>query len=143
MKTGKLVLYAVAGLLALLVVGFVVKTVLAIVSLALFALKALAVLGVLGGLGYAGYKIYSLVSGLSGSDKGGTANRETNDGLSMPDIGTDSDHSTETGAAAGNDLQQQYLNGEISEKEFERRLEQQMDDEEYDSIDRELQRDRV
>ncbi len=67
MKTGKLILYAVAGLLALLVVGFVVKTVLAIVSLALFALKALAVLGVLGGLGYAGYKIYSLVSGLSGS----------------------------------------------------------------------------
>jgi uncharacterized membrane protein len=138
MKTGKLILYAVAGLLALLVAGFVIKTVLAIVSLALFALKALAVLGVLGGLGYAGYK-----TGLSGSDKGGTANRETSDGLSMPDIGTDGNHSTETGAAAGNDLQQQYLNGEISEKEFERRLEQQMDDEEYDSIDRELQRDRV
>jgi xanthosine utilization system XapX-like protein len=143
MKTGKVILYAVAGLLALLVIGFVVKTVLAIVSLALFALKALAVLGVLGGLGYAGYKIYSLVSGLSGTDKGGTANRETSDGLSMPDIGTDSDRSTEAGTAAGNDLQQQYLNGEISEKEFERRLEQQMDDEEYDSIDRELQRDRV
>jgi xanthosine utilization system XapX-like protein len=143
MKTGKLILYAVAGLLALLVVGFVVKTVLAIVSLALFALKALAVLGVLGGLGYAGYKIYSLVPGLSGSDKGGTANRETSDGLSMPDIGTDSNRSTETGATTGDDLQQQYLNGEISEKEFERRLEQQMDDEEYDSIDRELQRDRV
>lgn len=143
MKTGKLILYAVAGLLALLVVGFVVKTVLAIVSLALFALKALAVLGVLGGLGYAGYKIYSLVSGVSGSNKSDTASRETNDGLSMPDIGTSSDSTTETGTTAGNDLQQQYLNGEISEKEFERRLERQMDDDDHDSIDRELQRDRV
>jgi len=143
MKTGKLVLYAVAGLLALLVVGFVIKTVLAIVSLALFALKALAVLGVLGGLGYAGYKIYSLASGISGSNKNSTANRETKSGLSMPDIGTSSDSTTESGTTPGNDLQQQYINGEISEKEFERRLEQQMDDEEYDSIDRELQRDRV
>ncbi|ERH08470.1 MAG: hypothetical protein J07HX64_00211 [halophilic archaeon J07HX64] len=141
MKTGKLILYAVTGLLALLVVGFVVKTILAIVSLVLFAVKALAVLGLLGGLGYGGYKLYSLVSGVSGSEESGTTNRETNDGLSMPDIGASSNE--ETGTTAGNDLQQQYLNGEISEKEFERRVERQMDDEEYDNIDRELQRDRV
>ncbi len=142
MKTGKLVLYAVAGLLALVVIGFVVKTVLAIVSLALFALKALAILGVLGGLGYAGYKIYSLVSGVSGSTDSGTASRETTDGLSIPDIGTGSG-STEAETTTDSDLQEQYLNGEISEEEFERRLERQIDDSEYDSIDRELQRDRI
>ena len=142
MKTGKLVLYTVAGLLALLVVGFVIKTVLAIVSLALFALKALAILGMLGGLGYVGYKIYSLVSGFSGSKESGTASQETADGLSMPDIGT-SGGSTETETTAGSDLQQQYLSGEISEEEFERRLERQMDEKEHDSIDRELQRDQI
>jgi uncharacterized membrane protein YeiB len=138
MSTGKLVLYAIAGLLALLVVSFVVNTILAIVSTVLFAIKLLAVLAVVGGVAYAGYRIYSLVSGLtSSSSNAETTSSSETDSLSTG-IGT-----SDTSATRSDNLRQQYLNGDISEEEFERRLERELDSDEFDSIDRELQRDRI
>lgn len=139
MSTGKLVLYAIAGLLALLVVSFVVNTILAIFSTIVLALRLLAVLAVLGGVGYVGYKMYSLLSSAtsSSSDGGETASSET-DGLSTS-IGT----GTDTSATRSDELRQQYLNGDITEEEFERQLERELDSNEFDSIDRELQQDRI
>jgi len=138
MRTGKLVLYAVAGLVTLVAAAFVVQTVLWAVSLLVTALRLLALLAVVGGVGYVGYKLYSLVSGVSGRS---TSDTNSSPGeFSMNDIGTTSDTATDTNSA--DSLREQYLNGEISEAEFERRLERKIDTSEYDSLDRELQRER-
>lgn len=133
MKTGKLVLYAVAGLVALVAAAFVVQTVLWAVSLLITVLRLLALLAVVGGLGYVGYKLYGLVSGSSGNSSRNTST-STGDEFSVNDIGTTS---------GSDSLREQYLNGEISEAEFERRLERQIDSTDHDSIDRELQRERT
>jgi hypothetical protein len=133
MKTGKLVLYAVAGLVALVAAAFVVQTVLWAVSLLITVLRLLALLAVVGGLGYVGYKLYGLVSGSSGNSSRNTST-STGDEFSVSDIGTTS---------GSDSLREQYLNGEISEAEFERRLERQIDSTDHDSIDRELQRERT
>jgi uncharacterized membrane protein len=139
MKTGKLVLYAVAGLVTLVAAAFVVQTVLWAVSLLITVLRLLALLAVLGGLGYVGYKLYSLVSGISGSSSNNTDTNASGE-FSMTDIGTTTD--TATGSSSSDSLREQYLNGEITEAEFERRLEREIDTGEYDGIDRELQRER-
>jgi hypothetical protein len=141
MRTGKLVLYAVAGLVTLVAAAFVVQTVLWAVSLLVTALRLLALLAVVGGLSYVGYKLYSLVSGLSGDSSSETSEASGSE-FSMSDIGTSSDTTTEP-ASSSDGLREQYLNGEISEAEFERRLERRIDNDEYDSIDRELQRERT
>ncbi len=141
MKTGKLVLYAVAGLVTLVAAAFVVQTVLWAVSLLITVLRLLALLAVVGGLGYVGYKVYSLVSGFSGDSSSDTA-KSTSGEFSVSDIGTTGSSTTES-TGSSDRLREQYLNGEISEAEFERRLERQIDNSEQDSIDRELQRERT
>jgi hypothetical protein len=136
MSRGKLLLYAAGILVGLVAVAFVVQTVLAAIAFVLGLLRILAILAVLGGVGYVGYKLYSLVSGNSSTEET-TSTGE----FSMGDIGTTDESST--GATRADDLRQQYLNGEISEEEFERRLERELDSGEFDSIDRELQRERI
>ena len=136
MKTGKLVLYAIAGLVALVAVAFVVQTVLAVLSLVATIIRLAALLAVLGGLGYVGYKLYSLLSGTFGSSSNSTEPSTTSPDFSVSDASS-------TGTESSQDsLQEQYVKGEISEAEFERRLERDLDNNEFDSIDRELQRER-
>jgi|APHM01.1.fsa_nt_gi hypothetical protein len=129
MANRNLLLYAIGGLLVLGIIYFVIQVVSAVVSTVIFAIEMAVLLAVLGGLGYVGYKAYSLLSGRSSGGSGTTTGSSTDE------------LSTGIGSTRSDDLQQQYLNGEISEEEFERRLEQQLDNNEFDSIDRELQRE--
>jgi hypothetical protein len=129
MANRSLLLYAVGGLLVLGIIYFVIQVVSAVVSTVIFAVEMAVLLAVLGGLGYVGYKAYSLLSGRSSGGSSTTAGSSTDE------------LSTGVGSTRSDDLQQKYLNGEISEEEFERRLERQLDNNEFDSIDRELQRE--
>lgn len=129
MANRSLLLYAVGGLLVLGIIYFVIQVVSAVVSTVVFAVEMAVLLAVLGGLGYVGYKAYSLLSGRSSGGSSTTAGSSTDE------------LSTGVGSTRSDDLQQKYLNGEISEEEFERRLERQLDNNEFDSIDRELQRE--
>ena len=129
MANRSLLLYAVGGLLVLGIIYFVIQVVSAVVSTVIFAVEMAVLLAVLGGLGYVGYKAYSLLSGRSSGGSSTTASSSTDE------------LSTGVGSTRSDDLQQKYLNGEISEEEFERRLERQLDNNEFDSIDRELQRE--
>ncbi|MFT4944577.1 MAG: hypothetical protein ACI9K3_000511 [Halovenus sp.] len=129
MANRSLLLYAVGGLLVLGIIYFIIQVVSAVVSTVIFAVEMAVLLAVLGGLGYVGYKAYSLLSGRSSGGSSTTAGSSTDE------------LSTGVGSTRSDDLQQKYLNGEISEEEFERRLERQLDNNEFDSIDRELQRE--
>ena len=59
-------------------------------------------------------------------------------------LGTGDDSETAGSASTGSDpleqLRDQYVNGDLSENEFERRLEHELDDGSFDEIDRELER---
>ena len=129
MANRSLLLYAVGGLLVLGIIYFAIQVVSAVVSTVVFAVEMAVLLAVLGGLGYVGYKAYALLSGRSSGGSSTTTSSSTDE------------LSTGVGSARSDDLQQKYLNGEISEEEFERRLERQLDNNEFDSIDRELQRE--
>jgi len=134
MSTGKILLYAIAGLVILAVVSVVISAVIAAVTFLWWLARILAMLAVLGAVGYAGYKLYGLVS------SGSKSTQASRGGFSMSETGT----SSNAGSRSTRDrLEQQYLNGEITEEEFERRLERELNGGEYDSIDRELQRERI
>lgn len=156
MSTLKLLLYAITGIITLVVLTIVVQAVLAALAFIWFLAWTLTLLAVLGGVGFVGYKLYSLVSGLRSSETETTGDSE----FSMDDFGSrdttntsdmstgntdpadNSAGNTRTASSAEN-IRQQYMNGEISEAEFERRLERELDSNEFDSIDRELQRERT
>lgn len=138
MSTGKLVLYLILGIIALFVVSAVISAVFAAIAFIWFLVRVLAFLAVVGVLGYVGYKLYSLISG-SGST---ATTEETATDPTTTSAGRYTGSSA-TGADRIEELRQQYLNDEISEEEYERRLERALDGGEYDSIDRELQRERI
>jgi hypothetical protein len=143
MSIGKLVLYLVGALLALVVVSTVISAVFAAIALIWFLVRAAVTLLVLGGLGYGAYKLYQLVTGGSSQPSVGTTGHTTTSRpLSTGRYSTGGQSSVDSGGERLDDLKEQYANGEISESEFERRLEQQLDDGPTDSIDRELQRER-
>jgi len=137
MSPGKLVLYLVGALLVLVIASAVVSAVFALVSFAVWLASVILALAVLGGLGYGAYKLYGLLSGGSSTTQYETA---TSSGQSTA-------VETETGFSdSGSDidsLKEQYAAGKLSEAEFERKVEQALDTESYDSIDRELQRERL
>jgi hypothetical protein len=135
MAKGKILLYGALLLLAALLVSAVISAVVAAIAFVWTLIRIAAILLVLGGIGYAGYKIYDFLSGedTTASESGMFGGRESS-------VGADTSLGTESESDA---LREQYLNGEISEQEFERRLERQLDDSEFDDIDRELQRERI
>ena len=135
MSKGKILLYGALLLLAALLVSAVISAVVAAIAFVWTLIRIAAILLVLGGIGYAGYKIYDFLSGedTTASESGMFGGRESS-------VGADTSFGTESESDA---LREQYLNGEISEQEFERRLERQLDDSECDDIDRELQRERI
>ena len=133
MSIGKLLLYGLGLLLAFVILSALVSLVLTIIGITLAVLQLLATLLVLGAVAYGVYKLYTLLSGSSGRtpEPAHTGTRTTtNDARSG-------------GASNVDRLQRRYLNGELSEREFERQLERELDGGEFDSIDRELQRERI
>lgn len=133
MSPGKVALYIVLGLVGLVVMSAIITAVFAAIAIVWLLLRLLVVLLVLGGTAYVGYHIYRLLSG------------------AVPLVGrsnsTASPGPAESASDGGIDrveqLKQQYTDGKITEREFERKLERELDDRQYDSIDRELQRERL
>lgn len=128
---GKKALYYAAIAIAVLIgVSIVVSVVSALLSLAWAVVSGIVTLAVLAGIVYVAYKAGSWL--LSDDD----------DSLdSLDSIGSGST-SADTGTSRQDRLRQQYVEGQISEAEFEQRIGEELETEELDEIDRELERER-
>ncbi|WP_418284036.1 hypothetical protein [Halorubrum sp. DTA46] len=124
---GKKALYYAAIAIAILIgVSIVVSVLSAIVSLAWAVISGVITLAVLAGLVYVAYKAGTW---LLGSDD--------------DDYATASTSASTGGSRSRQDrLRQQYVEGQISEAEFEQRIANELETEELDEIDRELERER-
>ncbi|MDB9249260.1 hypothetical protein PN419_09670 [Halorubrum ezzemoulense] len=129
---GKQALYYAAIAIAVLIgVGIVVSVVSALVSLVWTIVSGVVSLAVLAGLVYVAYKAGSWLLVEGGSP-------------SLDSIGSESASSTsvDAGSSRQDRLRKQYVEGQISEAEFERRIGEELETEEVDEIDRELERER-
>jgi len=123
--------YAAIAIAVALGVSVAVSVVSAILSLVGAIVSGIVSLAVLAGLGYLAYKVGSW---LLGDDDAG----------SLDSIGGGTTASTSGDAADSRQdrLRQQYVEGQISESEFERRIADELETEALDDIDRELERER-
>jgi len=128
MNWRKIILYSIVGIGLLLAVQIVLSVVWAIFGLIWSIATLLVTLAVLGAMGYAGIKFFSWYF-----DSGAESTTDDN---------------TTSSEAAGTEpidrierLKDRYTDGSLSEAEFERRLEHELNDPDIDSIDRELNRE--
>ncbi|TKX86104.1 hypothetical protein EXE43_10090 [Halorubrum sp. SS5] len=130
---GKQALYYAAIAIAVLVgVSVVVSVVSALLGLVSAIISGIVTLAVLAGLAYAAYKAGSWL--LRDDDAVG--------GDALDSIGSSSSASADAATSRQDRLRQQYVEGQISEAEFERRIGEELETEEVDDIDRELERER-
>ncbi|OTF02726.1 hypothetical protein [Halorubrum sp. SD612] len=131
---GKKALYYAAIAIAVLVgVSVVVSVVSAILGLVSAVVSGIVSLAVLAGIVYVAYKAGSWLLG-DGEDSIGTD--------SLDSIGSGSSTSVGTSSSRQDRLREQYVEGRISEDEFERRIGEELETEALDDIDRELERER-
>lgn len=137
----KAALYVVLGLFGLIVVSAVVSMLFAVIALLWLAAKLIAMLVVLGIVGFVGYKAYSLVAGLFGGDtaeeggfRGDASTRESGFSTRRQSEAADRRDPVER-------LKDQYARGDLTEAEFERRVERRLDDGGVDSIETDLNRE--
>ena len=131
---GKTAVYYAAIALAILVgVSVLVSIVSAIVSLAWAAVSGIVTLAVLVGLAYVAYRAGSW---LLGDDDSSDETTSLGDSLSS------STSPTDTAERPQDRLRRQYVEGQIDEAEFERRLARELETNAADDIDRELERGR-
>ncbi|EMA65354.1 hypothetical protein C461_14698 [Halorubrum aidingense JCM 13560] len=130
---GKKALYYAAIAIAVLIgVSIVVSVVSAILSLAWAIVSGIVSLAVLAGLVYLAYKAGSWL--LSDDDSAATDSiRGSRSSSSLGNGGSESRQDR---------LRRQYVEGQISEEEFERRIGRELETEDVDDIDRELERER-
>ena len=129
---GKQALYYGAIALAVLVgVGILVSVVWWFLNLVLAVVSGIVFLAIFAGIAYVAYRAGSW---LSGSD----------DSIDADSIGDSwSSSSTDNAPESRQDrLRRQYVEGQISEVEFERRIESELETEEFDELDREIERER-
>ncbi|RLM76356.1 hypothetical protein [Halorubrum sp. Atlit-26R] len=130
---GKQALYYAAIAIAVLIgVSIVVSVVSAILGLVSAIVSGIVSLAVLAGIVYVAYKAGSWLLGDDGDSIGAD---------SLDSIGSSST-AADTGTSRQDRLRQQYVEGQISEAEFERRIGEELETEELDDIDRELERER-
>ena len=132
MALKKALYYGAIGLAILIAVSVVVSVVSAIVSLAWAIVSGIVSLAVFVGIVYVLYKTGAWLFG------GDDASYSASDSLG-------GSRSSSTSASAGgasesrqDRLRRQYVEGQISEEEFERRIESELETEEPDDIDRKL-----
>ncbi|MYL17914.1 hypothetical protein GLW36_14835 [Halorubrum terrestre] len=132
---GKKALYYAAIAIAVLIgVSIVVSVVSAILGLVSAIVSGIASLAVLAGIVYVAYKAGSWLLGDDGDSIGAD---------SLDSIGSASTSAeVDAGSSRQDRLRQQYVEGQISEAEFERRIGEELETEEVDDIDRELERER-
>jgi hypothetical protein len=122
---GKKALYYAAIAIAVLIgVSIVVSVVSAILGLVSAIVSGIVSLAVLAGLVYVAYRAGSWLLGDDGDSIGSSST------------------SVDTGTSRQDRLRQQYVEGQISEAEFEQRIGEELETEELDDIDRELERER-
>lgn len=124
MNWRKGLIYVGLALGALLVVRIVVSLVFGLLGFLWTALTTLATVLAVGILLYGGYKILSRVRG--------------NEMASVSDSVGEWESISTKPANRVERLKERYANGELSEAEFERRLSQELDDHQTESLDREL-----
>ncbi|WP_096393857.1 hypothetical protein [Halorubrum trapanicum] len=130
---GKKALYYAAIAIAVLIgVSIVVSVVSAILGLVSAIVSGIVSFAVLAGIVYVAYNAGSWLLGDDGDSIGAD---------SLDSIGSSST-SADAGTSRQDRLRKQYVEGQISEAEFERRIGEELETEEVDDIDRELERER-
>jgi hypothetical protein len=131
---GKKALYYAAVALAILIgVSVLVSVVSAILSLAWAVVSGVVTLALLVGVAYVAYQAGSW---LFGGDDASTKADSIGDSWSSSTASPDATESPQ------DRLRRQYVEGQIGEEEFERRLARELEAESTDEIDRELERER-
>ncbi|GAA0723609.1 hypothetical protein J2744_001311 [Halorubrum trapanicum] len=126
----KALYYGAVALVILIGISVVLSVISAIIGLATAVISGIVTLAVLVGIGYVAYKAGSWLLG-------------DDDSASLDSIGTGSSStSVDAGSSRQDRLRKQYVEGQISEAEFERRIGDELETEEIDDIDRELERER-
>ncbi|MFC5277582.1 SHOCT domain-containing protein [Halorubrum rubrum] len=133
MDSKRALYYAAVAIGVLIAVSVVVSIVSAILSLAWAVVSAAVTLAVLVGIVYVAYKVGSWLS--SGDD--GTRSTDSVGG-SRSSASVDVDDAADRQER----LRRQYVEGEIDEAEFERRIARELETEDLDGIERELERER-
>ncbi|MEF8973912.1 MAG: SHOCT domain-containing protein [Haloarcula sp.] len=136
----KILLYGLLGLVSLLVVLTVVSVVFellwGLVGLLLGIVSLAATIGVLAAIGYA---VYWFASKVIGQDEGAASTSDVSETLATDTA--DANSADETDPV--DRLSERYANGEITEAELERRLEQALDEPPLDGAGAtEFERDR-
>ena len=140
MDSKRALYYAAIAIGTLIAVTVLVSVVSAILSLAWTVVSGIVSLAVLAGIVYVAYRAGRW---LSGGGSGGT------DSADLDSIGGSrrtSSRSTATSSDSATDrqdrLRRQYVEGEIDEAEFERRIARELETEDLDDVERELERER-
>ncbi|SFH76361.1 hypothetical protein SAMN04488066_12618 [Halorubrum aquaticum] len=131
MDTKRALYYAAIAIGVLIAVSVVVSVVSAILSLAWAVISTAVTLAVLFGIVYVAYRAGSWLSGDGGGDP-----------TSIDSVGGSRSTSTETSTDRQERLRRRYVEGEIDEAEFERRIASELETEDLDDIERELERER-
>ena len=122
--------YGAIALAVLIGVSVVLSVISAIIGLVGAVISGIVSLALLAGVVYVAYKVGSWLFG-------------DDDSPSLDSVGAGSSSSSVDAATSRQDrLRQQYVEGQISEAEFERRIGEELETEEVDDIDRELERER-
>ena len=129
----KALTYAAVALAILIGVSVLVSVVSAILSLAWAVVSGIVTLALLVGVAYVAYRAGSWLFG--GDDASVDADP-------LGDSWSSSTSSTDVTESPQDRLRRQYVEGQIGEEEFERRLAREMETESPDEIDRELERER-
>ena len=128
----KALYYGAIALAVLIGVSVLVSVVSAVLSLAWAVVSGVVTLAVLAGIAYVAYKAGSWVLGSGDADSIGDSRSSS----TSPTASGDASESRQ------NRLRRQYVEGQINEAEFERRIESELETEEFDEVDRELERER-
>ncbi|RAW43967.1 hypothetical protein DQW50_16885 [Halorubrum sp. 48-1-W] len=138
MDSKRALYYAAIAIGALIAVSVLVSVVSAVLSLAWAVVSGIVSLAVLAGIVYAAYRVGSWLSG------GGSGGHDATDldSIGGTRSGTTSSTSSDTAVDRQDRLRRQYVEGQIDEAEFERRIARELETEDLDDIDRELERER-
>lgn len=129
----KALYYGAIALVILIGISVVLSVISAIIGLVGAVISGIVSLAVLAGIVYVAYKAGSW---LLGDDDSASLD-------SLDSIGSGSSStSVDAGSSRQDRLRKQYVEGQISEAEFERRIGDELETEEIDDIDRELERER-
>jgi hypothetical protein len=132
MGIARVLLYLVFAVVAFVLLSAVVSALFTALAIVWAVATSLATLALLGAAGYGVYKLYQLVSGGSSSPS-----------IPTSSVGSERETTAIEPESRVEGIKRKYANGDLSEREMERLLEREMDDRELDSIDRELQRERL